>query len=64
MLKENMEIAKKINKLIPVIQKFEDVDIVEATDIIKQQTNYKYDTIRELQEQIEFYYKRKKKGEV
>lgn len=61
---QQLDLAKKVKKLIPTVQKyFPQADMVEATEILTKFTNYEHDTIKEIEEQIELYYKISKRGE-
>lgn len=61
-LKQNFDEVKKIKRLIPVVQKYFEVDLLGATEILQHHTNL-LDTDLEIEQQIQFYYKQKNRGE-
>lgn len=61
-LNEDFEKAKKIKRLIPMVQKYlPNADILEVTTLLYTHTNL-LDTEREIEEQFKFYLS--KRGEV
>lgn len=61
-LNEDFEQAKKIKRLIPMVQKYlPNADILEATTLLNSHTNL-LDTEQQIEEQFKFYLS--KRGEV